>query len=151
MTGTPCESQQIRSNGPFRNGARETRMTGETPTTQGRIRVWMERIGMLGPASLLIVAGFVLAYHFVQTAPPRQIVMATGSKDGAYHYHGRIYHDLLAQEGIDVTIVETAGSIANIDLLERGKADVAFVQGGAATTARPRCAAIAAEGGISAY
>jgi TRAP transporter TAXI family solute receptor len=111
-------------------GARETNMTGDTPTKHGRLRVWMERIGMFGPALLLIAAGFAVAYHFVQPAPPRQIVMASGSKDGVYYYYGRMYRDLLAREGIDVTLVETAGSIANIDLLDRGKADVAFVQGG---------------------
>ena len=105
-------------------------MTGDTPTKHGRFRVGMERIGMFGPALLLIAAGFAVAYHFVQPAPPRQIVMASGSKDGVYYYYGRMYRDLLAREGIDVTLVETAGSIANIDLLDRGKADVAFVQGG---------------------
>jgi len=36
----------------------------------------------------------------------------------------------MAREGIEVTLVETAGSIANIDLLNQQKADVAFVQGG---------------------
>jgi TRAP transporter TAXI family solute receptor len=90
----------------------------------------MERIGMFGPAVLLVAAGFVVAYHFVQPAPPRHIVIATGSKDGAYYYYGRIYRDLMAREGIDVTLVDTAGSIANVDLLNGGKADVAFVQGG---------------------
>ncbi len=105
-------------------------MTGETPTRYGRLRIWLERIGMFGPAVLLTVAAFAVAYHFVQPAPPRHIVMATGSKDGVYYYYGRIYRDLMAKEGIDVTLKETAGSIANIDLLNRGEADVAFVQGG---------------------
>ncbi len=106
-------------------------MSDNTPTRQGRLRAWMQRIGILGPAVLLVTAGFAVAYHFVQPAPPRHIVMATGSKDGAYYYYGRIYRELMAQEGIDVTLVETAGSIANVDLLNGGKADVAFVQGGA--------------------
>jgi TRAP transporter TAXI family solute receptor len=56
--------------------------------------------------------------------------MATGAKDGVYYYYGRMYRDLMAQQGIDVTLAETAGSIANINLLDRGEADVAFVQGG---------------------
>ena len=101
-----------------------------TPPKRGQLRIWMDRIVIFGPAILLTVAAFTLAYLFVKPAPPRHIVMATGSKDGAYYYYGLIYRDLMAQEGIDVTLVETAGSTANIDLLNRRAADVAFVQGG---------------------
>ena len=97
---------------------------------RGHVRIWLERVGVFGPAILLTAAAFVLAYHFVQPAPPREIVMATGSPNGVYYYYGKIYRDLMAREGVTVTLKETAGSIANIDLLERGEADVAFVQGG---------------------
>lgn len=108
-------------------------MAGDRDTMRGKFRIWLERVGMFGPAVLLTIAAFAVAYHFVQPAPPRHIVMATGSKDGVYYYYGRIYRDLMAREGIDVTLKETAGSIANIDLLNRGEADVAFVQGGTRT------------------
>ncbi len=105
-------------------------MADGTPRKHGYLRTWLERVGVFGPALLLTAVAFAVAYHFVQPAPPRHIVMATGSKDGVYYYYGRIYRDLMAKEGIEVTLVETAGSIANIDLLNRGQADVAFVQGG---------------------
>jgi TRAP transporter TAXI family solute receptor len=108
-------------------------MAGGMDTMRGRLRTWLERIGLFGPAALLTVAAFAVAYHFVQPAPPRHIVMATGSKDGVYYYYGRIYRDLMAREGVEVTLKETAGSIANIDLLDRGEADAAFVQGGTRT------------------
>src|SRR5215469_8815452 len=99
-------------------------------TLTGQLRIWRDRIAIFGPGILLTIAAFALAYFFVKPAPPRHIVMATGSADGVYDYYGRIYRDMMAQEGIDVTLVETAGSPANIDLLNRGAADVAFVQGG---------------------
>ena len=105
-------------------------MAGEAPWWQGYFRIWMERIGVVAPAILLTAAAFVVAYHFVQPAPPLHFVMATGAADGVYDYYGRIYRDLMAREGIEVTLVETAGSIANIDLLNQKKADIAFVQGG---------------------
>jgi TRAP transporter TAXI family solute receptor len=105
-------------------------MAGNMPTKQGQLRNWLERIGIFGPAVLLTVVAFAVAYHFVQPAPPRHIVMATGSKDGVYYYYGRIYRDLMTKQGIDITLLETAGSIANIGLLNRDEADVAFVQGG---------------------
>jgi uncharacterized protein len=97
---------------------------------QGRLRIWMERVGVFGPAVLLTVIAFAIAYYFVQPAPPRHIVMATGSPNGVYYYYGQIYRDLMAKEGVEVTLRETAGSIENIELLKSGKADVAFVQGG---------------------
>jgi TRAP transporter TAXI family solute receptor len=96
----------------------------------GQFRIWMERIGVVAPALLLTIAAFAIAYRFVQPAPPRHIIMATGAPDGVYYYYGRLYRDLMAREGIEVTLIETAGSVANIDLLNQGKADVAFVQGG---------------------
>jgi len=105
-------------------------MTSDAPAKRGQFRIWIERIVLFGPAILLAVAAFGVAYQFVQPAPPRHIVMATGAKDGVYYYYGRMYRDLMAQEGIEVSLQETAGSIANIDLLNRGEADVAFVQGG---------------------
>lgn len=105
-------------------------MANDAPVKQGQLRIWLSRVAVFGPAVLLTIAAFVVAYHFVQPAPPRQIVMATGAEDGVYYYYGRAYRDLMAQEGITVTLLKTAGSAENIDLLDQGKADVAFVQGG---------------------
>src|SRR5437879_5324339 len=51
---------------------------------------------------------------------------------------GRLTHsnvDALAREGIDVTVRQTAGSVENIHLLQKGEADVAFVQGGTGASA----------------
>ncbi len=73
-----------------------------------------------GPAVAVTIAGLIVAYHFVKPAQPRHIVMATGSPQG----------DRLAEEGIDVTLIETHGSVENVELLRDRKADVAFVQGG---------------------
>src|SRR5690242_2993263 len=105
-------------------------MAGWTALWYGQLRTWMERIGVVAPALLLSAAAFAVAYRFVQPAPPGHFVMATGAENGVYAYYGRIYRDLMAREGIEVTLVETAGSIDNIELLNSGKADVAFVQGG---------------------
>lgn len=105
-------------------------MAGDKPRKYGQLRTWLERLAVCGPGALLTIAAFAVAYHFIQPAPPRHIVMATGSTSGAYYYYGRMYRDLMAKEGIEVTLKETAGSIANIDLLNQGEADVAFVQGG---------------------
>ena len=92
--------------------------------------IWMARLGVFGPAALLTIAAFAVAFYFVQPAPPRHLVMATGATDGVYYYYGLMYRDLMAREGVEVTLAETAGTVDNVELLQSGKADVAFVQGG---------------------
>jgi uncharacterized protein len=93
-------------------------------------RTLRERARIVGPAALLSLLALIVTYHFVQPAPPHHIVLATGQEGGAYYLFGLRYQALLAREGIDVTLRPTSGSVENIDLLKRGKADVAFVQGG---------------------
>lgn len=79
---------------------------------------------------LILVAGFVFTYQFVEPAPPREITIASGGTSGAYYTFAKRYHEQLAAQGIKLNVLETAGSIENISLLASGKADVAFVQGG---------------------
>ena len=85
---------------------------------------------IFGPAVVLIILGFLFAYQFVDPAPPKHIVLATGGTQGAYHFFGQQYRDALAKEGITVELRTTAGSLENIELLRGGEADAAFVQGG---------------------
>ena len=91
---------------------------------------------ILGPALLLIVAGFALAFQFVKPAPPRQIVMATGSADGAYYRIALQYQQILARKGVELELVETGGSAENLELLQQpdGRVELAFLQGTAGLT-----------------
>src|SRR6266436_1483129 len=98
-------------------------------------RTWGERARIFGPAALLSLIALIVTYHFVQPAPPRHIILATGQEGGAYFLFGLRYQALLAQEGIDVTVRPTSGSVENIHLLKKGEADVAFVQGGTGASA----------------
>ncbi|HEY9080463.1 TAXI family TRAP transporter solute-binding subunit [Magnetovibrio sp.] len=79
---------------------------------------------------VVVLAGFVFAYQFVEPAPPREITIASGGPSGAYYAFAKRYHDVLARQGIKLNVLQSAGSIENIALLSSGKADVAFVQGG---------------------
>ena len=92
----------------------------------------MMRVMTFAPAIIVTLVGFIVAWQFVNPAPPRTIVIATGQKDGAYFQFAERYRELLAAEGIELQIRETAGSIENIRLLEDSHSDVdlAFVQGG---------------------
>ena len=92
-----------------------------------QLKIWVLGVG-------LTLAGFMVAYQFVEPAPPKHIRIATGSLTGAYYSFGNLYKELLKQEGITLDVKQTAGSVANIELLEDPKSgvDVAFVQGGTA-------------------
>ncbi len=88
---------------------------------------------MWGLLGLVIAAGFVVAYQYVGTSPPTVIRIATGTKDGAYYAYAQRYARLLADDGITLEVVATAGSVENLELLKRDAVSLALVQGGAAT------------------
>lgn len=89
-----------------------------------------DHLQLFGPAILLVLLGFVLAYQFVQPAPPDRIGIATGQPDGAYYLFGQRYREWLAQERIELDVVTSAGSLDNIGRLSRGEVAAALVQGG---------------------
>ena len=91
-----------------------------------------EYLKIFGPAFLLTLIGFIVAYQFVQPAPPKHISMGTGSKTGAYYPFGLQYKEILARDGITLEVLSTAGSIDNLKLLEADEegVQVAFAQGG---------------------
>ena len=94
---------------------------------------WMSSKAFLqiyGPALLITLAGFIIAYQFVAPAPPKHIVIATGRPDGAYYGFGLRYQALLAERGITLSVRETSGSIENLRLLASAEVDIAFVQSG---------------------
>ncbi|MGB5251829.1 MAG: TAXI family TRAP transporter solute-binding subunit [Sedimenticolaceae bacterium] len=88
------------------------------------------QITIYGPAALLVVAAFVLAYQFIKPAPPKRVAMATGGVDGAYQAYAQRYAAYLAGEGITLELRPSEGSLENLDLLRRGDVSLALVQGG---------------------
>ena len=81
-------------------------------------------------AVVLTIAIVWVSLLIVDPFPPRRIVIATGQPDGTYDALGREYQRRLRREGLAVDLRRTAGSVDNLELLRRGEADVAFVQGG---------------------
>jgi len=86
-----------------------------------------------GPLILIALVGILVALRYVDPAPPRTITFATGSPDGAYAAYGERYANLLTEHGVEVRLLNTAGSVENLRLLRDGEAQVALVQGGLAT------------------
>ena len=98
------------------------------------------KLKTFGPAILVTLIGFIIAFNLslplgrvsVNPAPPRHIRIATGSQQGAYYLFAQRYRERLAQEGIELEILTSAGSVENLRLLRDDPAgiDLAFVQGG---------------------
>lgn len=92
----------------------------------------LNRLKIIGPAAALIVAGFVVAFQFVEPAPPKRLVIATGTESGAYYAFGRLYAERFAAEGVELVLRKTEGSVENVALLAdpASGVQVGFVQGG---------------------
>ncbi|MDD0814684.1 TAXI family TRAP transporter solute-binding subunit [Curvibacter sp. HBC28] len=86
-----------------------------------------------GPIALLPVLLLWGAYTWLNPTPPRQVTLATGPAQSAYERFGKAYAEALAREGIEVKLLPSDGSAANLQLLAEGQADLGFVQGGTAT------------------
>jgi TRAP-type uncharacterized transport system substrate-binding protein len=87
----------------------------------------------VAPFVLLAGALLVLAYLWLDPAPPKHVVLATGVEQGAYSEFGKRYAALLAKHGIKVDLRQTQGAAENLALLRDANSgvDLAFVQGGA--------------------
>jgi uncharacterized protein len=94
---------------------------------------FVEFIKVWGLLTLIVVVGFVVAYQYVGAPPPKVVRIATGAKTGAYYAFAQRYARLLANDGISLEVVSTAGSVENFDLLKKGEVSLALVQGGSAT------------------
>jgi TRAP transporter TAXI family solute receptor len=92
---------------------------------------------MYGVALALAAAGFLVAWRFVGQPPPRSFRFAAGAKGGAYYAFAQRYATFLEARGIRMEVVETAGSVENLRLLQDPRSGVAagLVQGGVADAA----------------
>jgi len=82
--------------------------------------------------SVVAILAFLTTAKFLKPAPPKSFSIATGRSDGAYYHFAKEYQKLLKKEGVSLNIVTTAGSVEALKLLDEGKVDVAFIQGGTA-------------------
>lgn len=89
---------------------------------------------VLAPAMLLVIGAFFIAYQFVDPAPPRTVVMTTGSEGGGYHAFGKRYAAILKKSGVELQLKTSAGTIENLARLRDANAGVSvgLLQGGIA-------------------
>ena len=90
-------------------------------------RFWLV-YSFAGVAAIFLAAGI----YIFETLPPRTVVMATGAEGGANHELGIRYRDILAQSGVKLQLLPTAGGLENLARLRDPKSGVGvgFIQGG---------------------
>jgi TRAP-type uncharacterized transport system substrate-binding protein len=71
---------------------------------------------VLLPAALALVV-FYVAYRLVDPLPPRHLVFAAGIAASGYDNIARRYARILARDGIDMEIRNTAGAVEDLELL----------------------------------
>jgi TRAP transporter TAXI family solute receptor len=81
-------------------------------------------------ALVLAAAAFWVTSRFAKPGPPDTITISSGSKDGAYYLYAQQYKEILKRNNITLNILDSSGSLENIQRLKNQQADIAFVQGG---------------------
>lgn len=86
------------------------------------------------PIVVITLLSLIIAYQFVEPAPPTKAGIATGRVGGGYHTFALAYQKRLADEKIQLDIQPTAGSIEVLEQLKSGKVSLGLVQGGTGKT-----------------
>ena len=68
-------------------------------------------------ATAILLAGLYIAYRLVDPLPPRHFVIAAGIAESGYDNFAKRYARILARDGIELEIRNTAGAVENLDLL----------------------------------
>jgi len=84
------------------------------------------------PLAVLVVVVVTLVVWLVDPAPPRTIVMSGGPHDSSFLLAANEYKKILARNGITLKVLESDGSMQNLQRLLDPKqhVDIALVQGG---------------------
>ena len=62
---------------------------------------------------LAAAAALAAAIWLLELVPPKHLTLAAGRPGGAYYVLAQQYAQILARDGIEVEILDTAGSVAN--------------------------------------
>ena len=94
-----------------------------------------DALKVYGPLAAILLILLVITMRFIAPPPPMELRFAAGGVDGQYYQLAQQYAAALDEHGIEVEVLETAGTVENYALLKSGDADVALLQGGIASGA----------------
>ncbi|RQH03831.1 TAXI family TRAP transporter solute-binding subunit [Paraburkholderia dinghuensis] len=86
------------------------------------------------PVALFCAIVIALVVWLVNPAPPRTLTISAGPQDSSLMQMADAYRTILARNGVKLNVIESDGSVQNLERLLNPKwnVDVAFVQGGVA-------------------
>ncbi|WP_438394195.1 TAXI family TRAP transporter solute-binding subunit [Caballeronia sp. DA-9] len=98
---------------------------------------WRDLAVSFGPILLVSAAAIYLAVRLIQPAPPSTLTMSAGTKGSSFWNNAQQYKKILARNGITLNVLESQGSLDNLQKLEdpNSNVDVGFVQGGMSAAA----------------
>jgi hypothetical protein len=106
--------------------------------------IFTETFGLGRGAAMAAVALIVLtvaaaAYLFLQSAPPKSLVITSGPPGSVFERYALSYSNTLARDHVRVRVVNSRGSEENLARLRLGgsRFDVGFVQGGLTGSVQP--------------
>lgn len=82
------------------------------------------------PAVIGIAIAAIAAYVIIDPYPPRYVSLGTGQENSAYENIGKRYQAAMGKHGIAVELKRSQGSADNLQRLNQGQVDIAFVQSG---------------------
>ena len=100
-------------------------------TVEDEIKSWTDLLKEVWPLLILLLVGLLLLIWFAKPAPPKKVLMATGT-GGSYKVLGEKYQEYFKKKGIQIELIPTHGSSENLHHLidRKDPIQVALVQGG---------------------
>ena len=94
--------------------------------------VWRSLAQTLGPILIVSAIAILVALHFVRPGPPKTLTIASGAPGSKFNLVAQQYRKILAHNGISLKIIETEGSLDNLNrlLAANSSIDIALVQSG---------------------
>jgi TRAP transporter TAXI family solute receptor len=94
----------------------------------GKLRTTLEQYWFWLAVVFIVLIVLGILYLLIGVRPSKEFTIATGHQGGAYYAYAQEFQRRFAEQGYTLNIRETAGGVETIDLLEKGEADVGFVQ-----------------------
>ena len=68
-------------------------------------------------SAAIVVAALYVTYRLVDPLPPRHLAIAAGAAGSGYDNFARQYARILARQGVELEVRNSAGAVENLDLL----------------------------------
>ena len=93
---------------------------------------WKDLAYSVWPLVILTLIAFAVTLHFVSPAPPRKLTMSTGPAGSSFATVAERYRKILARDGIQLTLLNSEGSLENLNRLAdpKSRIDIGLVQSG---------------------